>query len=136
MVLDLGRINDLLKSAAASAGKPNAAEAVTSLDEALNLAEAIRDQRNAVLQDATATWYKTWFPRVAEANGRRYLNRVDDVKDHRPVRTVDMSYLVYRELLLPLGEWADQVQAVRNSYAQANHLPVREGKLQWKKLEN
>ncbi|MHB8656098.1 MAG: glycoside hydrolase family 20 zincin-like fold domain-containing protein [Terriglobia bacterium] len=132
MVLGLGRINDLLKSAAASASKHNATDAVVALDKALNLAEAIREQRNAALKDASATWYKTWLPRVAEANGRRYLNLVDDVKDHRPVRTVDMSYLEYRELLLPLGEWAEQVQAVRNSYAQANQLPVRDGKLDWK----
>jgi hypothetical protein len=65
--------------------------------------------RNTVLQDATTTWHKSWFPRVAEANGRRYLDQADDVKDHEPVRTIDMSCLVYRELLLPLGEWARQV---------------------------
>jgi hexosaminidase len=136
MVLDFGRISELLKSAAASASKPNATEAVAALDEALNLAETIREQRNAALQDAAATWYQSWFPRVSEANGRRYLDVVDDVKDHHPVRTIDMSYLVYREFLFPLGEWAEQVQAVRNSYAQAHNLAPRESKLEWKKLEN
>jgi hypothetical protein len=136
MVLDLGRINGLLKSAAASAGKRDAAETVAALDEALDLAKSIRQQRNAALQDATDTWYKTWFPRVAEANGRRYLDKVDDVKDHHPVRTIDMSYLVYREMLYPLGEWAAQVQAARNSYAEAHHLPVRERTLDWKKTGN
>ena len=83
------------------------------------------------LQDATATWYKSWFPRVAEAKGRRYLDKVDDVKDHLPVRTVDMSYLVDRELLYPLDDWAAQVQSVRNGYAAAHHLPARD--LDWKK---
>jgi hypothetical protein len=136
MILDLGRINELLKSAAAAAGKRDAAEAVAALDEALDLAKSIRQQRNAALQDATDTWYKTWFPRVAEANGRRYLDKVDDVKDHHPVRTIDMSYLIYRELLYPLGEWAAQVQAARNAYAEAHHLPVRERTLDWKKTGN
>jgi hexosaminidase len=77
-------------------------------------------------------WYKSWYPRVAEANGRRYLDEVDNVKDHLPVRTVDMSYLVYRELLYPLGQWADEVRAARNRYAQAHELPARNDRFDWK----
>jgi hypothetical protein len=53
---------------------------------------------------------------------------VDDVKDHQPVRTVDMSYLIYRELLYPLGTWANKVIAMRNEYAAAHHLPVHDYK--------
>jgi hexosaminidase len=132
MILALDRINHLLRSAAAAAARAETADAVNSIDQALDLAAEIRRERNAALQNATATWYKSWFPRVAEANGRRYLDVVDDVKDHHPVRTVDMRYLVYRELLYPLGEWADKTQAVRNQYAQAHKLPVREGALGWK----
>lgn len=125
MIVGLGRINDLLKSAAADAGRARASEAVASIDQALDLAERIRSARNDALQNAVATWYKSWFPRVGEANGRRYLDEVDSVKDHRPVRTVDMSYLVYRELLYPLGDWAEGVNAARNQYAQAHSLPIR-----------
>ena len=55
------------------------------------------------------------MPRVAEANGRRFLHELDDVKDHLPDRTVDMTYLVYRELLLPFGDWVEQVRAARQS---------------------
>lgn len=132
MLLGMGRAADFLKSAQAAAGRGDAARAVAALDNALDTVERIRQERNTVLQDATATWYKTWLPRVPEANGRRYLDRVDDVKDHVPVRTVDMSYLVYRELLLPLEEWAGRVREVRNHYAQAHGLPARNGKLEWK----
>ncbi|HMD85806.1 MAG TPA: hypothetical protein VKO18_14015, partial [Terriglobia bacterium] len=56
----------------------------------------------------------------------------DDVKDHQPVRTVDMSYLVYRELLYPLGAWAGQVISIRNQYAQEHQLPARADRLEWK----
>ena len=103
-----------------------------SLDGALDVTERIRHSRNQALQDATTTWYEGWFPRVAEANGRTYLDEVDDVKDHQPMRTVDMSYLVYRELLYPLGDWAKQVAASRNAYAIAHGLPVRDFTLDWK----
>lgn len=56
--------------------------------------------RTRVLRALTAVWEKTWRPRVAEANGRRFLHDLDDIKDHRPDRTIDMTYLVDRELRL------------------------------------
>jgi len=136
MIAGLGRINDLLKSAAAAAGRADASEAVASIDQALTLAERIRSERNKALQNAVATWYKSWFPRVPEANGRRYWDAVDSVKDHRPVRTVDMSYLVYRELIYPLGDWAKRVNEARNQYAQAHSIPVRSAIPDWKDPQN
>ncbi len=54
------------------------------------------------------------------------------MKDHRPVRTVDMTYLIYRELLYPLGDWAAGTLAARNAYARAHQLPECEGGLNWK----
>src|SRR4029077_12023142 len=99
IILELGQMSELLKAAQAAASQGKASEAIESLDEALSTAAGIQRRRNRALQDATTVWYRTWFPRVPEANGRRYLNQVDEVKDHRPVRTVDMSYLIYRELL-------------------------------------
>ena len=101
--LDLQRISAQLKSAEMHAGQADADEAVAALDQALNIAASIHTGRNEALENATQTWYESWFPRVSEANGRRFLDKVDDVKDHLPVRTVDMSYLIYRELLYPLG---------------------------------
>jgi tetratricopeptide (TPR) repeat protein len=132
MLRDLARISEALAFAQGYAGRGEAEKAVASLDRALSIAENIRQYRNQVLADATATWYKTWLPRVPEANGRKFLDQVDDVKDHHPIRTVDMSYLVYRELLYPLGNWAEQVIAARNQYAQAHRLPARPDHLQWK----
>lgn len=132
MLQDLGRISDALDSAEVSARKGNAEQAVASLDRAIGIAGNIHQERNQALQNATGTWYKTWFPRVPEANGRRFLNVVDDIKDHQPVRTIDMSYLIYRELIYPLGKWVDEVAAVRNSYAIANKLPARTYQFHWK----
>ena len=111
-------------------------KALAELDRAINIAENIRQNRNQALQSATATWYKSWFPRTLEANGRRFLDKVDDVKDHQPARTIDMSYLVYRELLYPLGDWAATVVAVRNEYAKAHQKPVRDVTFDWKSVSS
>ncbi len=31
---------------------------------------------------AAVFWYKSWYPRVAEASGRWFVGELDDVKDH------------------------------------------------------
>jgi len=133
MLQTIQQMNGSLQGADAAHDKPKAA--IGSVDRALELANTIRYARNVVLADAIATWYKAWFPRVAEANGRRYVHELDDVKDHLPDRTVDMTYLIYRQLLLPLGDWVDQVRTARNQYAQAHNLPVRNDRFDWKDLK-
>jgi hypothetical protein len=132
MLLDLQRIDLELKGAQSQAAQLDPARALVHLDEALGLLRRIWQRRNEAYQSAVTTWYQSWFSRVPEANGRRYLDQVDDVKDHRPMRTVDMSYLIYRELLYPLGEWAEGTENVRNQFAQAHNLPVRHQKLEWR----
>jgi hexosaminidase len=132
MLMDLQHINGLLDEAQNAAARAQAEQAIKNVDDALDLAQEIRAQRNATYADAVRVWEKGWYPRVEEANGRKYLNGVDDVKDHLPMRTVDLSYLIYRELLLPLGQWYDQVEAARNQHAKAYNLPARNDKLEWK----
>ncbi|MGO8700875.1 MAG: glycoside hydrolase family 20 zincin-like fold domain-containing protein [Limisphaerales bacterium] len=131
MLLDLERMDGELKAAQGLA-RTAPEKSLAHLDEALDLSRRIWRRRNEAYHNAVATWYQSWFPRVPEANGRRYLDQVDDVKDHRPVRTVDMSYLIYRELLYPLGEWAEATESVRNQFAQAQGLPARHQELEWR----
>jgi hypothetical protein len=132
LLADLGKIDALLDSAQKDARDGNPQDAVAALDDALRAAVAIRASRNAALNDATDTWRRTWYPRGVTVNGRRFLHELDDIKDHLPDRTTDLSYLVYRELLLPFGEWFDQVQAARNQYAQAHGLDTRRFTFDWK----
>jgi len=134
MLQTIQRMHNALEGAeAVRITQPKAA--IASVDRALELANGIRYERNVALADAITTWYKAWFPRVAEANGRRYVHELDDVKDHLPDRTVDMTYLIYRQLLLPFGEWVNQVCAARNQYAQMHNLPVRNDRFDWKDLK-
>jgi hexosaminidase len=120
-----------LSLAVAAKLKDDPAKALKHVDEALDRAAAIWQMRNAALDGATRTWYRGWFPVVPEANGRRFLDEVDDVKDHLPGRTSDMTYLVYREKLLPFGEWVNAIAESRNQFAVAHHLPAREYHLAW-----
>jgi hexosaminidase len=132
MLLDLGKINSMLEMASALA-KTNPSAAIKIIDQVLNEAENIRVYRNEVLQSVTNTWYQAWHPRVAEANGRKFLDQVDDVKDHQPVRTIDMSYLIYRQLKYPLGSWVANIVKARNQFAGDHKLPTRGGSPDWEK---
>jgi len=131
MLLSLDAVDQALSHArdAAAAGSPH--KAITELDKALRLAQQMRHERNMEYRDAVQTWSKSWLPRVAEANGRRYLHQVDDVKDHLPDRTVDMTYLVYRELQLPMEHWFELTQQVRNEFARSHQLPEQHLALHW-----
>jgi hypothetical protein len=133
MLLHLEHIASLLKISSRIANK-DAILAVSLLDDALNEAETIKTERNETLQSLISVWYKKWVPRVETANGRRYLNAVDDVKDHKPVRTIDMTYLIYRELHYPLGEWARNLENARNDFAEKNGLSTRKKPLLWKQV--
>ena len=135
MLLGIRRMCSLLESAQKAAGQKKPKDALESVDGALGIAEEIRRDRNGALRDAVATWYKSWFPRTAEANGRKFFHELDDVKDHVPDRTVDMSYLVERELRLPLGKWVAAIRAARNQFAAANHLPADTRGFDWLDLE-
>ncbi len=134
MLLGLQNINNLL-TLSSDAAATNPSLAVSLIDQALDQAKKIHDERNEVLQEVTTVWYQDWFPRVAEANGRKFLNQVDDVKDHVPARTIDMSYLIYRELKFPLGKWAEDVLTARNQFAGKNNLPLRSETFDWASIE-
>lgn len=134
MLQSIWRMDHQLRAAANAAANNQPADALESADQALEIARLIQYSRNRALADTIATWYKSWHPRAAEANGRHFLHELDDVKDHLPDRTVDMSYLVYRELTLPFGEWVEAIRAARNQYAQAHSLPVNNAHFDWKDL--
>jgi len=135
MLLGIGRMSSQLESAQKAAAKGQSKDVLESLDGALQIAQNIQEQRNIALHDAVSTWYKSWLPRVEEANGRQFLHQLDDVKDHGPDRTVDMSYLVYRELQLPFGDWVTAIRHTRNQYAAAQHLPEQKSEFDWRNTE-
>ncbi len=131
LLLGVGRIYTHLQSAHQAAISHRPENAVIHLDRALDIAQEMRQDRNLALKQVTDTWYKTWWPRVEQANGRKFFHELDDVKDHRPDRTVDMSYLIHRELVWSFGEWVEKIRSVRNLYAFSNGFTRREEKLDW-----
>jgi hypothetical protein len=131
----LSRIDKQLAAAYEASRNGQAKQALSAVDGALDEAREIRKQRNTALRSAEQAWYKSWQPRVPAANGRRFFHQLDDVKDHEPDRTVDLSYLVYRQLLLAFDDWYEKVLTSRNSYARRHGLPARSDTLNWKTLD-
>ncbi|TLV03499.1 glycoside hydrolase [Dyadobacter luticola] len=132
MLVTLNQVTDLLQKASSTAAT-NSAQAVKQLDTAIDMISKLKHQRDSTFAFVEKIWYKEWQPVVEEANGRKFLFEVDDIKDHQPVRTVNLSYLIYRELHYPLDDWWNKVQEVRNEFAQQHKLPVVNKTLDWQK---
>jgi hexosaminidase len=140
MLIELGEISRALEAAQNHATKLQYADALEALDQALDAAARIRDERNQALHDATTTWYKTWFPRVRAANGRRVARAPQDFVDTAPTERArraqeGLLYLLDREFALPFGQWVNDVGDARNRYATAHKLPTREMKFDWQDTE-
>ena len=127
----LDHVAELMQTAQGAAAKLHYADAVTNLDDALSLIYDLRGLRNKALEDTTATWYKSWYPRVPEANGRKYLLVLNSVQDYPVDRTLGLKYLIRREFQLPVDSWFKEVQQVRNRYAAAHNLPQRTQEFDW-----
>jgi len=132
----LEEISRDLEKAQEQAAKLQYSDAVASLDQALEAGQHVRDLRNQVLAGLTDTWYKTWFPRVREANGRHAARAPQSFVDTKPSeaawrRQEGLAYVIDREFSLPFGDWVNQVRAVRNRYAAAHNLPQHEGNFDW-----
>jgi hypothetical protein len=113
---------------------------VEALDQALDIVGRIRDERNQALHDATAAWYKTWFPRVRQANGRHVAHAPQNFVDTQPTERArraqeGLLYLLDREFAVPFGQWVNDVADARNRYATAHKLPTRQMKLDWQDAE-
>lgn len=130
-VQDVSRISDALVRASAAAADGRPRDAVAYVDFALAVSEHIRRQRNDALRLAEQSWSASMFLKRAAGNGRTQLHVFDDVKDHLPDRTLDMSYLVQPQLLLPFNQWFEQTRDARNSYAESTGQPPRNGNLDW-----
>ena len=134
MLLGMKKINDLLNLSSKLASS-NPVASIELMDQALDESKNIKRQRNDAYGEICSVWYRNWYPRVTEANGRKYLDEVDDVKDHPPVRTVDMSYLIYRQLNYPMEGWAKALTNVRNAFANKNNLPAKSFNLNWQQYK-
>ncbi|HWE52674.1 MAG TPA: beta-N-acetylhexosaminidase [Bryobacteraceae bacterium] len=109
----LTRIDNAAHAVQAAREDTDKKKAVAELDRALATIRAIQSERDEVLHLVSEVWQRSWFPRVAQANGRTFVHELDDVKDHLPDRTVGMEYLVYREFVLPWKNWETKIELER-----------------------
>lgn len=135
----LDDINRSLEKAQEDATHFHFSDAIAGLDQVLDRAAKMRDDRNQALEDATTTWYKTWFPRVREANGRHVAREPQSFVDTQPSesarrRQEGLLYLIDREFQLPLGDWVSRIQNVRNRYATSHGLPDRKSQFDWQDI--
>ena len=136
MLRSLATMDSQLKRAADAARKDQAREALQSVDRAIDQAYSMQWSRNRVLRDVQRTWYQTWYPRVAEANGRKVLHEVDDVKDHLADRAHGHDVPHPSRDVSACRRVGAATQSARNRYAEAHKMPLRKDQFDWKDLKS
>ncbi len=120
-ILSLDAIDSLIREASKKAGT-EPAYALQMLDKAVKKSVSITLNRDSIFKDITELWYRDWYPLEEEANNRKFLFEVDDVKDHLPGRTIDLSYLFYPEINYHLEDWTREITKIMNRFSEAHSL--------------
>lgn len=65
------------------------------------------------------------------------LNTAKEMREQRneTLRSVDMSYLIYRQLNYPMDKWWKEMIGVRNKLAKENNLELRNEQLNWRIID-
>jgi hypothetical protein len=131
-VLNLAKVEDYLVIASGSVDDPE--KAVGQLINAYKLTGKILKNQDEMWSAFKTTWYKGRLPKNQSRNGKDFLHRFDDVKDHFADRRVGLDYMVAPFERMHISEWREQLGKIATEYAGLHNIPV-EG-LEAKRLED
>lgn len=87
----------------------NHATVKTILSQTLAQIDRLLADFEKLRQAVTQIWEISRLPRNASVNGKQFVHIMDDVKDHRADRTVDLSYIFDPELNIDLPAWRNKL---------------------------
>ena len=120
-VVNLAKVEDYLTEASKS---DEPAQAVGQLINAYKLSGKIINDQHAMWSDFTATWNKSRLPKNQSRNGKKYLHRFDDVKDHFADRRMGLDYMMAPFERMQMEAWRQQLGKIITGYAGIHNIPV------------
>ncbi len=116
LILGLGRLEALLKTASFDLHFVDRAGALRCLREMERLLEGLIEDRERVYAELVACWERTRLTKGMSAEGRDYLWRPERAR-HFANRTPDMRYLLRDEDLLDLDGYLARLRKYNDDYA-------------------
>lgn len=114
-----------LSKAAAAAARNDAAQAVGHLVAAHNRVARMERESAEIRRFLTTVWEKSRYPQGREVDGRKFVQVLDDTKDHFAGRTADLGYMFQPEQSIGLAQWRAGLSKITAGYAKRNNVPVR-----------
>ncbi len=114
-----------LSLASAEAAKNRPAPAVGHLVSASNRVARIEQDAAAVERNITEVFEKSRYPNGREVDGKKFVQVLDDTKDHWAGRTPDLRYMFAPERSIGLAAWRAKIDSITREYAAHNKVPVR-----------
>ncbi len=125
LISSLAAAESDLSRAAAAAAKNDPAQAVGHLVAAHNRAARMERESAEVRRFLTTVWEKSRYPQGREVDGRKFMQVLDDTKDHFGGRTADLGYMFQPEQSIGLAQWRASLSKLTNEYAKRHNVPVR-----------
>lgn len=116
LILGLGRLEQLLKTASYDLHFTDRAGALRCLREMERLLEGLIADRERVYAELVACWERTRLPKGMSTDGRPYFWRPERAR-HFANRTPDMRYLMRDEDLLDLDGYLARLRSYNEAYA-------------------
>lgn len=114
-----------LEKASEAAAKKQPAQAVGHAVSAYNAVEKLERDGTTHFRNVERVFEKTWQPAGRTVNGRKFVQVLDDTKDHFAGRTSDLGYMQAPELSVGLASWREKLKGLIEGYAKANNVPVK-----------
>lgn len=125
LISALAKVEGDLAAAALAASKKNPAEAVGHLVAAHNRVAKVEAESAGVRRHLTAVWEQSRYPQGREVGGRKFVQVLDDTKDHFAGRTADLGYMFQPEESIGLAQWRASLGKITAAYAKRNKVEVK-----------
>ncbi|NOY57949.1 MAG: hypothetical protein GXO75_03315, partial [Calditrichaeota bacterium] len=96
--------------------------AMQSLREADRIVEDILQDRAQMWANLKATWEESRFPKGRSVDGRQFIHKLDDVKDHFADRRVGLDYMLAPLERMGLEKWCSDLQKITRKIIFSNGL--------------
>jgi hexosaminidase len=124
LLLHLSEAENALEKAQAAAARNRPKDAVTQLHNAYRTVAAAQKEGAETFRRLTETFERSQYPKGRTVDGKKYMQVLDDTKDHWAARTADSGFMYEPERSMGLDRWKSDLRAILESYAKTHQVKL------------
>ena len=120
MILGLEKAEKTLTLAAGQSSRGEMQEALQSLQTTHRIVCDILRDRAQMWGNLKSTWEESRFPKGRSVDGRQFIHKLDDVKDHFADRRAGLDYMLAPLQRIGLEKWCADLRKVTKEFTSSN----------------